>query len=359
MASARILGVVLLMISGIIYVLNDDDKMMMFIGSMLFLLGVSCMVKYQPEHLPKTDKTVLITGCDTGFGHDIAIELDKLGCIVYAGCLFPEGKGATELSSTCSKRLRVMPLDVTSDESVKSAIECIKLNEPDGLWAVLNNAGVNYSGDAELTSISEYQKVSDVNLFGAIRVTNAAIPLIRKQQGRIVNVTSVKGRSAWPLQSAYCVSKWGLEAYSTCLRIEMKRWGIEVVIVEPGNYGATTGIHNMENVNKCMNTIWESMSQEQKLVYGRGYIDSQIKGSEPFLKIKAPTTQPVIDAYIEGLFSEEPEHHYLIGGGNHPIYDFCKASVYGSLYLPVWMNDWLAARWFMGIPLPQALRPTQ
>ncbi|XP_042371922.1 D-beta-hydroxybutyrate dehydrogenase, mitochondrial-like, partial [Plectropomus leopardus] len=133
-------------------------------------------------------KAVFVTGCDSGFGHALAKHLHKLGFTVFAGCLFKDngGEGAKELEEFHSDRMKVVQLDVCSEEQVNQAVEYIKDNLEDserGLWAVVNNAGVSTFGEVEFTSIDTYKQVSEVNLWGTIRVTKAVLPLIRRAKG--------------------------------------------------------------------------------------------------------------------------------------------------------------------------------
>nr|XP_020457967.1 D-beta-hydroxybutyrate dehydrogenase, mitochondrial-like [Monopterus albus] len=149
-------------------------------------------------------KAVFITGCDSGFGNALAKHMHKMGFTVFAGCLLKDkgGKGAKELEEFHSDRMKVVQLDVCSEEQVNQAVEYIKDNLEDserGLWAVVNNAGMSTFGEVEFTSIDTYKQVSEVNLWGVIRVTKAVLPLIRRAKGRIVNMSSM-----YTLVGSYC-----------------------------------------------------------------------------------------------------------------------------------------------------------
>uniref|UniRef100_A0A4W6DJK1 3-hydroxybutyrate dehydrogenase, type 1 n=1 Tax=Lates calcarifer TaxID=8187 RepID=A0A4W6DJK1_LATCA len=192
-------------------------------------------------------KAVFITGCDSGFGNALAKHLHRLGFTVFAGCLL---KGAKELEEFHSDRMRVVQLDVCSEEQVNQAVEYIKDNLEDserGLWAVVNNAGVSTFGEVES------------NLWGTIRVTKAVLPLIRRARGRVVNLASMYGRMGNVMRSPYCVSKYGVEAFSDCLRYEMKTWGVKVSIIEPGNF--------------IVATLWNEASPNVKEDYGKAHFE--------------------------------------------------------------------------------------
>jgi short-subunit dehydrogenase involved in D-alanine esterification of teichoic acids len=144
--------------------------------------------KVSPEN-----RAVLITGCDTGFGHQLAIEVDKLGFHVFAGVLFPEGVGAKNLVSVCSDRLNVLKMDVTNYEEVSCVINEIYLSGLE-LWAVVNNAGIAFNTPIEWGfDINELNKVFSINVFGAVRVAKLSLPLLRQSKGRIINVSSIAG----------------------------------------------------------------------------------------------------------------------------------------------------------------------
>ena len=158
------------------------------------LFGIGCLLVYSvlpANHMPADGKTVIITGCDSGFGYELARKFDSLGCVVYAGCLCKDGIGALELKSCSSERLHLLQLDVTNEQQVINAAEYVKESLGDvGLWGLINNAGVCYVSEIEMTSEKIFRKVFDVNLFGVIRVTKAFLPMLRRSKGRIIVVIS-------------------------------------------------------------------------------------------------------------------------------------------------------------------------
>ncbi|NXK18687.1 BDH protein, partial [Thinocorus orbignyianus] len=107
-----------------------------------------------------------------------------------------------------------------------------------GLWGLVNNAGVSTFGEVEFASLDNYKNVAEINLWGTVRVTKAFLPLIRRAKGRVVNITSMLGRMVSPSRSCYCISKFGVAAFSDCLRQEMYRWGVRVILIEPSNFVA-------------------------------------------------------------------------------------------------------------------------
>ncbi|GIY76618.1 hypothetical protein CEXT_282921 [Caerostris extrusa] len=151
------------------------------------------------KHVKPEGKAVFITGCDSGFGNATARKLDAKGFHVFAACLFPLGPGAAQLNQETSERLKIVGLDVTSEESVLKALEFVKNNLGHCIiWAIINNAGVYKGLSVEFSTLQEFRDCVEVNAFGPIRVTKAFLPLIRKSKGRVVNVTSMGGRVAAP-----------------------------------------------------------------------------------------------------------------------------------------------------------------
>nr|XP_014354404.1 PREDICTED: D-beta-hydroxybutyrate dehydrogenase, mitochondrial-like isoform X2 [Latimeria chalumnae]XP_014354405.1 PREDICTED: D-beta-hydroxybutyrate dehydrogenase, mitochondrial-like isoform X2 [Latimeria chalumnae] len=196
------------------------------LGSLLSLLWLR---RKEPTGLlgPR-DRAVLVTGCDSGFGYLLARRLDQLGCRVFATCLFPEGDGARRLRQLCSGRLRIVKCDVTRDEDVRELQKVVTEHTAEtGLWGLVNNAGITAWGEVEWNHIQSYQRVADVNLFGSIRTTLAFIPLVRKSKGRMVFISSITAAIPTQCNSMYSITKRGLEAFCDCLRIEMKKFGIE------------------------------------------------------------------------------------------------------------------------------------
>ncbi|XP_037542879.1 dehydrogenase/reductase SDR family member 9 [Nematolebias whitei] len=217
------------------------------------------------------DKYVYITGCDSGFGNNLAKHLDKLGFPVIAGC-YTE-KGEDELKKISSKRLTTVPLDVSNSESVKKAADFIKnLVGEKGLWAVVNNAGVALpSGPSDWIDIEGYKSMLAVNLTGVIDVTLSVLQLIKKTKGRVVNVASVFGRIS-PFGGPYCVSKYGVEAFNDSLRINMKSFGVKVLCIEPGFFKTT--VTDTEMLRNSLKKLWDNLPQDLKDDYGSDFLQA-------------------------------------------------------------------------------------
>lgn len=187
-------------------------------------------------------RTVVITGCSTGFGRLAALRHARQGDRVYATMRGIDGKNrdnAGALRATAETEgidLRVLEMDVTSDESVNAAAATV-LAESGAPDVVVNNAGQMYVGLAEAYTTDEVSRQMDVNVLGIHRVTRAFLPAMReKGDGLFINVSSVAGRFGAPFFAVYNASKWAVEGYSAGIRTELASSGVDVVVVEPGPF---------------------------------------------------------------------------------------------------------------------------
>ncbi|XP_067671691.1 D-beta-hydroxybutyrate dehydrogenase, mitochondrial-like [Haliotis asinina] len=263
-------------------------------------------------------KYILITGCDTGFGNSLARLLDSKGLKVFATCLSEHSEGAKLLTKDGSKNMRVLQLDVSSDASVDACLEQIKsICFKEGLWALVNNAGIIRRGDVEIQTVEAYKRIAEVNLFGAVRMCKAFLPLVRKCKGRVINVTSVRGLQAFCGDSAYVMSKFGLEGFTDCLRLEMRRFGVKVIHVEPGMFGLSTGLYNEENVEryKVLNKkLIDNVSDEIRTAYGQDYLDTYMRVPKMRPGSSDKDIQPMLDAFEDAILSSRPNSRYLVDG---------------------------------------------
>ncbi|XP_049640023.1 retinol dehydrogenase 16-like isoform X2 [Suncus etruscus] len=226
------------------------------------------------------DKYVFITGCDSGFGNLLARQLDAKGLRVLAAC--QTEKGAKELKAETSERLNTVILDVTKSESIAAATQWVKEHTGDrGLWGLVNNAGISgMMAPIEWLTRQNFMEVLDVNLLGMIDVTLNLLPLLRKAQGRVVNVSSVIGRV--PLVAGgYCISKFGVEAFSDSLRRELSFFGMKVAIIEPGYFKTSMG--NTEKFCQDFQNAWNQASPEARNTYGEKFLTSTLQMVEPKL----------------------------------------------------------------------------
>lgn len=190
-------------------------------------------------------RTVVVTGCSSGFGRQVSVRLARKGDRVYATMRGAAGKNsgiAGELRKLAAEErldLRVLELDVASTPSVDAAAAQV-LKESGAPDVVINNAGQMYVGLSEAFSPDELTKQLDINVVGVHRVCRAFLPAMRKRgSGLIINISSTAGRAAVPFYGVYHASKWALEGYSLTLRRELACCGIDLVVVEPGPFATS------------------------------------------------------------------------------------------------------------------------
>jgi len=177
---------------------------------------------------------VLITGASTGIGKACALLLDRSGYRVFAGVR--QAQAGELLRTEGSERLSPIILDVTDGEKIARAVKTVTeaIGPDQGLTGLINNAGIVVSGPLEFLPINALRLQLEVNVIGLVAVTQAFLPLIRKDRGRIINIGSGSGRIVLPFLGAYCISKFATEAITDAFRRELKSWDIHVSIIAPG-----------------------------------------------------------------------------------------------------------------------------
>ena len=174
-------------------------------------------------------KAVLVTGCSSGIGHATALELVDRGWKVYATARKPE-----TLTELAEKGARVLALDVTDEDSMRAAVDTV--TEAEGAVGVLvNNAGYSQSGAIETVPMADVRRQFETNVFGLVRMCQLVLPGMRNQGwGKIVNLSSMGGRLTFPGGGLYHATKYAVEAISDALRFEVRGFGVDVIIIEPG-----------------------------------------------------------------------------------------------------------------------------
>jgi NAD(P)-dependent dehydrogenase (short-subunit alcohol dehydrogenase family) len=274
-------------------------------------------------------KSVLVTGASTGIGRVSALRMDAAGWRVFAGVRREED--AMALREAASERLVPLTIDVTSGEQISAAAEEIgKSVGKTGLDGLVNNAGVAIPSPLETMPIEDFRRQIEVNLTGQVAVTQAMLPLIRMARGRIVFVSSIGGRIAFPLTGAYHAAKWGVEAVGDVFRQELRPWEISVSIVEPGSIDTP---------------IWERGEREadamgarvpaREELYGKAIASYRevIKG----LAARGISPERVAKAIEHALNARRPRTRYLIGLD-------AKVQARAKIVLPARVFDRIVAR---------------
>lgn len=191
------------------------------------------------------EKVVLISGASSGMGKETAIYLSNKGYKVYAAARRMEKMRELEKLG-----ITALYLDLCEDSSIRSLIDRVWRDEG-RIDVLINNAGYGLYGALEDVSLYEAKKQMEVNVFGLARLTQLVVPIMRKQKkGRIVNISSVGGKIVGPFGLWYHVSKFGIEALSDALRLELAPFGIDVVVIQPGGIKTEWGDIAMKNLKK-------------------------------------------------------------------------------------------------------------
>ncbi|XP_009871634.1 PREDICTED: estradiol 17-beta-dehydrogenase 2 [Apaloderma vittatum] len=299
--------------------------------------------------LPVGDKAVLITGSDTGIGHALAKYLDNLGFVVFAGVLNKDGPGAEELRRTCSQRLSVLQLDITNVTQIQEAyLEVSEKVQNTGLWGVVNNAGIlGFPADGELLPMSMYRQCMEVNFFGAVEVSKIFLPLLRKSQGRLVNMSSLAGGIPLPRLAAYGASKAALSMFSGVMRQELSKWGIKVAAIHPS--GFRTGIQGTFDLwVKQEKELMENLPADTRQDYGEDYLLGLKSYFQRMPMSCDADLSPVLTAILHALLAERPHGLYTPGKGAYMLLCiFC--------YFPLWFYDFFISKMLSSESVPRAL----
>jgi NAD(P)-dependent dehydrogenase (short-subunit alcohol dehydrogenase family) len=255
------------------------------------------------------EKVALVTGSSTGIGFETSIILARNGFHTFATMRkFEDGKSEniTNVAKNENIPLQVIQLDVDSDHSVLDAVNTI-MRERGRIDIVINNAGYALAGPFEETSMEEIRAQFETNFFGAVRVMQAVIPIMRDQKsGKIVNITSMGGRIAVPLDSVYHGTKFALEGLSESLQYELASFGIKIILIEPGAVGSNFW-KNLKIASKTLNhNNNNSYSPYQQIVNNV---------SESFWKMEQNTTPPseVAKVILQAVQASNPDFRYIVG----------------------------------------------
>ena len=254
--------------------------MMRVITISLMCLLAAPVLSEEAAPAANLQKAILVTGASTGIGRNLVERLAADGYFVYAGARKESDLKALQ----AIRNVQALRLDVTSPQDIVAAVATVTEGGR-GLYALVNNAGVATFGPLVDMKESEFDLVMAVNVYGPYRVTKAFAPLIVAGKGRITTIGSIAGILAGPELGAYCMSKHAMEAFTDSLAAEMAPLGVQVSIVEPGNY-------NSDIERTVVKRIGGDMKEADRSIF-----------KEP---------DEVSDAVKQALFSPNPKRRYLV-----------------------------------------------
>ncbi len=253
-------------------------------------------------------RAVVVTGASSGIGEACALRLDGLGFRVFGGVR--RQKDADALGRRASDRLIPLMLDVTDPLSVESAVDSVAADiGGTGLAGLVNNAGIAVAGPLEFLPLQELRRQLEVNVVGQIAVTQAFLPLLREGEGggRVVNVGSISGRVASPLLGAYTASKFAMEGLTDTLRRELRPWGIQVSIVEPGRVATPI----WEKSLKAADELLRAVPRRAYELYGSAIEGVRRDALEAARRSGSP--ENVARAVEHALTAKRPRSRYPVG----------------------------------------------
>ena len=244
-------------------------------------------------------KVVLITGASSGIGKETAKLLVENGHIVYSAA-----RRLDKMNDLKELGVKILEMDVTNDESMVKAIQKI-IETGKRIDVLVNNAGYGSFGALEDVPLSEAKYQFEVNIFGLARLTQLVLPHMRKQQsGKIVNISSMGGKFGEPHGAWYHATKFAVEGLSDSLRMELKQFKIDVVIIEPGAIKSEWGGIAKENLLKVSgNTPYKNLAAKHAALIDETY---KRVGSEPIVIAKT---------IAKAINSNNPKTRYAVGGG--------------------------------------------
>jgi len=249
-------------------------------------------------------KTALVTGASSGIGEATALKLHEFGHTVYGAA-----RRIDRLERLATRGIRPLAMDVTDDDSMRAGVDRI-VGETGRIDVLVNNAGYGSYGAIEDVPLDEARRQFDVNVFGAMRLTQLVLPHMREQRsGTVVIISSMGGKIHTPLGGWYHGTKFAVEALSDCLRLEVKPFGIDVVVIEPGG----------------IRTEWGQIAADALMkASGSGAYAAQAKamarslGADANSSRNSPPTV-IADAIGKAVTAGRPKTRYAVGFAARPL----------------------------------------
>ena len=271
-------------------------------------------------------KVALVTGASSGIGLDTALRLLEKGYMVYGAA-----RRVDLIKPLVDNGGAALPLDLTDKDSIHNCVQAI-LKKEGHIDLLVNNAGFGLGGAIEDVPVDEARRQFEVNVFGLAEITKEVLPSMRENKsGKIINISSIAGRFSSPFLGWYHATKYSVEAFSDALRLEVKPFGIKVVIIEPGMIKTPWGKIAAENMRKYSeNTDYSKYADTIAKYYEKNYAeDGHI--SEPSVISKT---------IVKAALKKNPKIRYNVGTGSKtilflkkifrdPVFDFGISKAFG------------------------------
>ncbi len=247
-------------------------------------------------------EVILITGASSGMGKSAARILKSQGYQVYGAA-----RRTTEMKDLEAQGIGIVPLDLTQEESIVNCVNTI-LSKEGRIDVLINNAGYGSYGAIEDVSMEEAKRQFEVNIFGLARITQLVLPGMRtNKEGRIINISSMGGKIYTPMGAWYHATKHALEGWSDSLLLELKNFGIDVVVIEPGGIKTPWGHIAAENLRKTSGTgAYSTMANEVAESMEKNYSGNSLTDVEVLGKViaEAATVNKPRIRYAKGYMAK-------------------------------------------------------
>ena len=251
---------------------------------------------------------VVVTGASTGISAATATHLPEKGFRVFAGVRGEDNGDA--FAARTSGDVTQLIIDIKDEDTISTAVDTVAISVGErGLAGLVNNAGIVKPAPIECQPIADFREQLEVNLVGHVAVTQAFLPLIRLGRGRIVNVGSIGGRLVLPIHGAYSASKFGMEALSDALRLELRQWRIPVSLVDPGATETAIFGKTLAEIDALETALGE---------HGHQLYAKQIAAVRRLVEKTAADAAPadvLARTIASALTSAKPKTRYLAGHG--------------------------------------------
>ncbi|XP_059611692.1 D-beta-hydroxybutyrate dehydrogenase, mitochondrial [Phlebotomus argentipes] len=267
---------------------------------------------------------ILITGCDSGLGYNLARKCHAMNMTVIAGVLNPQSQGARNLAQLPSHELIVTHIDLLQLETIANAHRVVReilSRETDSKFlGLINNAGVMVFGEFEWQTPDIFQRQVHVNLLGTMTITHAFLSLLRKHQGRIITVTSHCGHQPLPGLAPYAASKAALVSWTDTLRTEMRKHSVDVVEFIPGSFVTGSNIAaGQKEAALCMRKAFTAEQEALYLDYFNRY-NSYLECIDGMRNSLAESHPRLLREFEEALRVEKPKARYKVEPFRYFVY---------------------------------------
>jgi NAD(P)-dependent dehydrogenase (short-subunit alcohol dehydrogenase family) len=280
-----------------------------------------------------TKKAILVTGCDSGFGRSVAVQMAGLGFQVIAVCFTQDGANFLESIAALT-----VVADLTTERGLRDVVDAVHSIVSDKdiehghhenaaaadtaaeLWAIVNNAGMSWPGHVEWTPPRAFKHVMDLNFHAPVYLIHEFLNLLRQSKGRIVNVTSVCGIVSSPSNSTYCSSKFALEALSDALRVENKPFGVNVTVVEPFTMDTPIAMNWIKEWDKN----YKNADPNKKSMHPDKWAKANVQKVGAMLKAVAEDPRITVGEIVNALVMKDPPARILSGVGARGYYELSR-----------------------------------